>query len=319
MKNSTMKIVFAGTPEISAAVFKTLLDAKANIIACLTQPDRPQGRGLKLTASPVKEVALEYNIPVLQPQTLKNPADQQELSNLNPDLIIVLAYGLILPPDVLAIPKYGCINIHASILPRWRGAAPIQHAILAGDTETGITMMQMDAGLDTGDILGIYPCAIQQHENSADLYQKLTALAQKATIDTLQQLKAGALHAIPQDNSKATYAHKLQKQQARIDWQLPAQQIVQAIRAYNPWPVSFTTFFDQTVRIWQAEVVLDYNPDSQIAPPGTIVSLDHNGIRVATGTGILCIQSLQFPNKKVVSAIDACNAHPEFKAGARFL
>lgn len=310
-----MKIIFAGTPEISAAVLKTLVDNQINVIACLTQPDRPQGRGLKLTPSPVKEIALQYNIPVLQPQTLRDPINQQELADLKPDLMIVLAYGLILPQAVLDIPKYGCINIHASILPRWRGAAPIQHAILSGDLETGITMMQMDAGLDTGDILKIYPCPIPNNYSSADLYKELTAIAEVGILDTLQQLATGTLHATPQDDAKATYAHKLQKQQANIDWQLSATEIVRAIRAYNPWPVAFSYFMDQTVRIWQAEVVNDAICNQL---PGTIVKAHKNELQVATGNGIIQILSLQFAGKKIVQGSDLGNVHHDLKPGASF-
>lgn len=310
-----MKIIFAGTPEISAAVLKTLVDNKIDVIACLTQPDRPQGRGLKLTASPVKEIALQYGIPVLQPQSLKDPNKQQELANLKPDLMIVLAYGLILPQAVLDIPKYGCINIHASILPRWRGAAPIQHAILAGDSETGITIMQMDAGLDTGDILKIYPCPILSNYSSADLYKELTSIAQFAILDTLQQLTAGALHATPQNAAQATYAHKLQKQHANIDWQLSAAEIVQAVRAYNPWPVAFSYFMNQVVRIWQAEVVIDALSSHL---PGTIVKAHKNELQVATGNGIIRILSLQLAGKKIVQGADLCNVHHDLKEGARF-
>lgn len=308
-----MKIIFAGTPEISAAVLTTLLEAKANIIACLTQPDRPQGRGLKLTPSPVKQIAEQHHVPVLQPKSLKGLEQQQELVALKPDLMIVLAYGLILPQAVLDIPKYGCINIHASILPKWRGAAPIQHSILAGDSQTGITMMQMDAGLDTGDILEIYPCSIED-ETSAELMQKLTIIAQKAILKTLAALKNNALIATPQDDSQATYAHKLQKQQANINWHESAITILRAIRAYNPWPVAFTHFTGQTVRIWQAKSV----DGATNAIPGTIIKAHKDELHVATGNGIIKILQLQFAGKKILQGIDLGNAHPLLKEGAQF-
>lgn len=310
-----MRIIFAGTPEISAAVLQALLDAKLEVIACLTQPDRPQGRGLKLTASPVKKLATEFSIPVLQPSSLKAAAAQQELINLKPDLMIVLAYGLILPQAVLEIPTLGCINIHGSILPRWRGAAPIQHAILAGDTETGITTMQMDAGLDTGAILKIYPCPIFPTDTTDELFQRLTALAQSSILDTLSELSAGKIIATPQDDSLATYAHKIDKQDAKIDWQLSAIEIDRRIRAYNPWPVAFTNFIDQTVRIWRAEI----STNTTIKAPGSIVAIDSQGIEVATGNGVLRILQLQFPGKKVLTVPDICHAHQELNLSGKFI
>lgn len=310
-----MKIIFAGTPEISAAVLQTLLNAKYNIVACLTQPDRPQGRGLKLTPSPVKVTALNANIPVLQPLSLKNADVQQELKECAADLMIVLAYGLILPQAVLDIPPLGCINIHASILPRWRGAGPIQHAILAGDQETGITIMQMDAGMDTGDMLATYPCKISNTDNSGDLLQKLTALAQTSILDSLTKLQAGTLHRTKQDDSLATYAYKIDKQQALIDWDNSAINIDRAIRAYNPWPVAFTNFGADTIRIWKAEVA---DQKTSSAAPGTIIITDKQGIQVNTGNGVIRLLTLQFPGKKPLPASDICHAHAELKPGARF-
>jgi methionyl-tRNA formyltransferase len=311
-----VKIIFAGTPEISAAVLSELLTAKHNIIACLTQPDRPQGRGLKLTASAVKTVALQHGIPVLQPASLKSAAVQQELRALQPDLMIVLAYGLILPPAVLEIPQRGCINIHASILPRWRGAAPIQHAILSGDTETGITIMQMDAGLDTGDILATYPCAINISDTSDDLYQRLTNLAATAILDSIIKLQAHKLIPTKQNPALATYAHKIQKSDAQINWQQSATQIDRMIRAYNPWPVACTILGDQTIRVWRAENA----PSKQYnAAPGTIMAIDKNSIEVSTGDGVLRLLNLQLPGKKVLPIADICHAHPEFKIGAQFI
>lgn len=310
-----MRIIFAGTPEISAAVLKTLLDAKLDVIACLTQPDRPQGRGLKLTASPVKKLAMEFNVPVLQPSSLKPAAAQHELIKLKPDLMIVLAYGLILPQAVLDIPLRGCINIHGSILPRWRGAAPIQHAILAGDTETGITTMQMNAGLDTGDILKIYPCAILPTDTTGELFSRLTALSQTAILDTLSELAAGKIVATPQNDAFATYAHKIDKQDAKIDWNLSAMEIDRRIRAYNPWPVAFTNLIDQTVRIWRSEI----SATATTKTPGSIIAIDPQGIEVATGVGTLRILQLQFPGKKVLTAPDVCHAHQELNPGGKFI
>lgn len=310
-----MKIIFAGTPEISMAVLQTLLSARLNVIACLTQPDRPQGRGLKLTASPVKQLALQHAIPVLQPASLKQTDIQTELRDLNPDVMIVLAYGLILPQAVLDIPKYGCINIHASLLPRWRGAAPIQHAILAGDKQTGITIMQMDAGLDTGDILTTYPCDIYANDTSAELYHRLTALASTAILDALQKLSAGKLISTPQDNALATYADKINKSDAKIDWQDNAENIDRAIRAYNPVPVAFTALNEQTIRVWRAEVA---GAQLSSTMPGSIIAVEKSGILVQTGNGILRLLQLQLPGKKVLPVADLCHAHPEFKIGAQF-
>ncbi len=312
-----MRIIFAGTPDISAAVLQALLAAKYNIVACLTQPDRPQGRGLHLTPSPVKVLATEQHIPVLQPQSLKDLTAQQQIQELHADLMIVLAYGLILPKAVLEIPKLGCINIHASILPRWRGAAPIQHAILTGDTQTGITIMQMDAGLDTGDILEIYPCTIDKTDTSATLLDKLSVLAQTAIIDSLHKLQQGGLKAVQQNNNLATYAHKIAKQQAQIDWQLPTTTIDCMIRAYNPWPVAFTNLHNQVIRIWQAHVA-EHVPMPTTCKPGEIISVDKTGIYVGTGSGVLCVTELQFPGKKQLPAFAVCNAHTELCAGNIF-
>lgn len=313
-----MKIIFAGTPDIAAAVLQTLINTKHNIIACLTQPDRPQGRGLKLTASPVKEVAIQHNIPILQPVSLKAAEAQQTLIDLQADLMIVLAYGLILPPAVLDIPKFGCINIHASILPRWRGAAPIQHAILAGDLETGITIMQMDAGLDTGPILARYPCEIESTDTSADLYVKLTSVAQIAITDTLNKMANNKLLAIPQNNSLATYAPKLEKAQAKIAWHLPAIEIIRRIKAYNPWPVAFTSFMQHTIRVWQAELVTTRELENQTTP-GAIIAIDNTGIQVATGNGLIRLLALQLPNKKIQLATEICRTYKELKCGACFV
>lgn len=308
-----MRIIFAGTPDIAADVLQALIDARFDVIACLTQADRPKGRGQKLTASPVKELALKHNIPILQPLSLKDPKVQQQLRDLKADLMIVLAYGMILPQAVLDIPKMGCINIHASILPRWRGAAPIVHAILAGDQETGITIMQMDAGLDTGDMLGIYPCKIAHNETGASLYAKLTEVAKRAIVDTLRQQK---FNGTPQDNALATYAHKISKEQAKIDWQQSALVIDRAIRAYNPWPVAFTYLKDQLVRVWRAELC-NATPDKK-ASAGTILGFDDQGILVATGDGVLRLIDLQFPGKKILPVLELRNSHAELKSGERF-
>lgn len=302
-----MRIIFAGTPEISAAVLQTIINCKYNVIACLTQPDRPKGRGRKLTASPVKEVASKNRIHVLQPKTLKDKSVQDQLRLLQPDLMIVLAYGLILPENVLKIPTYGCINIHASLLPRWRGAAPIQHAILTGDQETGITMMQMDAGLDTGDIIKHFPCKITSEETSGTLYDKLTKVAQTAIIDTLEQNK---FEGVPQDDKLATYANKINKEDALINWNTDAGEIERSIRAYNPWPIAFTHLAEQALRIWSAKKASIASPYRKTPAPGTVVQCDKGGIYVACKDGYLSLLELQLPSKKVLPVTDFVNAHP---------
>lgn len=301
-----MRIIFAGTPDISAAVLQTLINCKYNIVACLTQPDRPKGRGRKLTASPVKELAIQNGIHLLQPKTLKENTIQQQLKLLKPDLMIVLAYGLILPQVVLDIPTDGCINIHASLLPRWRGAAPIQHAILAGDSETGITMMQMDAGLDTGDIIKHYPCKISTNDTSASLCNSLTKVAQAAIIDTLEQHK---FTGIKQDETQATYADKINKNDAHINWNSPAHIIERKIRAYNPWPIAYTHLDDQPLRIWSGKKIEFSSNGKANLSPGTVVQCDKEGIHVATCDGFLQILELQLPGKRNMLANNFINAH----------
>lgn len=310
MKN----IIFAGTPEIAAGVLQALVDANYHISACLTQPDRPQGRGLKLTHSAVKDCALQNNIPILQPKSLKSVAIQEELRALNPDLMIVMAYGLLLPEAVLTIPKLGCINIHASILPRWRGAAPIQHAILSGDTLSGITMMQMDVGLDTGDMLDIYSCPVLNTDTSAELHDRLAGLAKTSCLTTLDKLQHRKIKPRKQDDALATYAHKIDKQHAAINWNTSAIEIDRVIRAYNPWPVAFTNFMDQVVRVWQAEVIAGETN----AQPGTIITIDKQGLQVATGKGILRLLTLQFPGKKMLPVPAICNSNKNLSPEAKF-
>lgn len=311
-----MRIIFAGTPEIAAGVLETLINAKYSIVACLTQPDRPQGRGLKVLPSPVKVCALQHNIPVLQPSSLKSTEIQQQLAALNADLMIVLAYGLILPAVVLNIPRLGCINIHASILPRWRGAAPIQHAILSGDTESGITTMQMDVGLDTGDILEIYPCAILPSDTTQVLHDRLAELAKSSIIDTLEKLTAGKLVPQQQKEQNATYASKIDKKDAAINWQDSAINIERAIRTYNPWPGAHTNYQENTIKIWRAEI----NVDSTKAQPGTIITADkQHGLQVATGNGVLKILELQLPGKKKIAAAEMLHSHQAFKVNEHFV
>lgn len=286
----SLRIVFAGTPNFSSEILKSLLQSSHSIVGVLTQPDRIAGRGRTLQSSPVKKLALEHHIPVYQPHSLKHSAEQTLLKQLNADLWVVVAYGLILPQSVLTIPRLGCINIHASLLPRWRGASPIQQAILANDSETGICIMQMDEGLDTGDILSTYRCAISPTETTESLTEKLITLGKSSLLDTLTALEEGTLCPIKQNNIEACYAPKISKQDAKINWHESAAMIDRKIRAFNPWPVAFT----DTLRIWSA------NPTNSIltAAPGTMVNRHNDAVEVATGAGTLQLSEVQFPGGK---------------------
>ena len=242
-----LKLIFAGTPDFAARHLAALLSSGHEVVAVYTQPDKPAGRGQKLTASPVKELALAHDLPVYQPASLRNEAAQAELAALGADLMVVVAYGLILPKAVLDTPRLGCINVHGSLLPRWRGAAPIQRSIWAGDAETGVTIMQMDVGLDTGAMIRKVTCPIASDETSASLYDKLAGLGPQALVDTLDAMAAGDTAAEPQDDALANYAEKLSKEEARIDWSMDAVAIARCIRAFNPWPISWFDVAGQTV------------------------------------------------------------------------
>ena len=292
-----MKIIFAGTPHFAAAALQALLTQNHNVVAVLTQPDRPAGRGMQLTPSPVKQLAVQHGLPVLQPLSLKDADIQRELAAYAADVMVVAAYGLILPPAVLQLPRLGCLNIHASLLPRWRGAAPIQRAILAGDTETGITIMQMDAGLDTGDMLLKKSCAISAHDTGQTLHDTLATLGAEAIVETLRLLEQGGLARTPQDNALATYAAKLTKTEAQIDWTRDAAHLDRAVRAYNPVPVAFSTINGTAVKIWQASLRTDLGGEA-----GTVLALEKDGIIVACGQGALCLKVLQRPNAKALPA-----------------
>lgn len=305
-----MRIIFAGTPEFAAINLQALLDACGHhhqVVAVYTQPDRPAGRGRKLTPSPVKMLALQQGIPVLQPQTLKDEAAQQELRDLQPDLMIVVAYGLLLPQAVLDIPRLGCINVHASLLPRWRGAAPIQRALLTGDAETGVTLMQMAAGLDTGPMLLKTHCPITPDDTSASLHDKLAHQGGEALAQLLPLMEQGQLQAEPQNTQLATYAAKLTKDEARINWQRPATEIERAIRGYNPWPVAWFTESEDVIRAWDATPLnIDHN-----AQPGTLLDLEKDGLILACGEGCLKLTRLQLPGSRQMDAADLLNGHPD--------
>ncbi len=300
-----LKIIFAGTPDFAAVALKALLATEHSVVAVYTQPDRPAGRGRKLQPSPVKQLALEHAIPVCQPQTLRDDSAQQALAGFQADLMVVVAYGLLLPQVVLDAPRLGCINIHASLLPRWRGAAPIQRAILAGDAESGVTIMQMEAGLDTGPMLIKSVTPIAADETGGSLHDRLATLGAEALLKVLPGLSEGSVTGEVQDDDLATYARKLDKQEARIDWTQDAEQIDRLVRAFNPWPVAHCLFDDQVMRIWNSQAL----PGDAGGEPGRIVASDRSAIEVATGTGRLRITQLQMPGKRAMSAGDFLNAH----------
>lgn len=276
-----------------------------DILAVYTQPDRPAGRGRKLKPSPVKQLALEHQLPVLQPASFKTTESINELRAFEADVMVVAAYGLLLPPEVLNVPRYGCLNIHASLLPRWRGAAPIQRAILAGDNQTGVTIMQMDSGLDTGAMLLKKSCAITREDTGASLHARLAMLGAQAIVEALGQLFE--LNAVPQDESQATYAHKLSKSEALIDWHGSAEALARQVRAFNPWPVAQTIVDGQTLRIWAAQ------PQAEQAgvSAGTVMRSDKQGIDIACGDGVLRITRLQPAGSKPMDTAAFLNGRPD--------
>ena len=314
-----LNIIFAGTPDFAAQHLQALIDSPHNVIAVYTQPDKPAGRGKKLQASPVKQLAEQHQIPVYQPKSLRKPETQAELTALQADVMVVVAYGLILPQAVLDAPTYGCLNVHGSLLPRWRGAAPIQRAIWAGDKQTGVTIMQMDAGLDTGDMLHKVFCDIDLQDTSADLYHKLAEIAPNALIEVLNHLTDGTFIAEPQDGTQSNYAEKLSKEEAKLDWQLSAAQFERNIRAFNPWPMAYLQLTDeqgnpQTLKVYQATVL-----PSVSQTPGTIISADKNGIQIATADGVLNLLQLQPAGKKPMSTQDLLNGRADWFAVGKVL
>lgn len=300
-----LDLIFAGTPEFAARHLDALIKSHHRVIAVFTQPDRKAGRGRKLQASPVKQLALEHHLPVFQPSSLKQAEERAALIQLKADAMVVVAYGLILPTAVLEHPRLGCINVHASLLPRWRGAAPIQRAVLAGDAQTGITFMQMDKGLDTGDMLSKIACPITLEDTSASLHENLATLGAQHISTLLDDLNAGKLTAKAQEEETVCYAEKLTKQEGLIDWSLPAQKIHQIIRAFNPWPVAHTQIQEETVRVWQAEACAHQSN----LPPGSLVAIENaNALIVTTGDGCIALTKLQFPGAKPLRVEQILNA-----------
>lgn len=306
--SSSLRIIFAGTPEFAALHLQALLDTQHQLVAVYTQPDRPAGRGKKLTPSPVKQLAIANDIPVYQPKSLRDPEQQTILYKLNADLMVVVAYGLILPEEVLTAPKYGCVNVHASLLPRWRGAAPIQRAIEAGDQETGVTIMQMDAGLDTGDMLIKASCVIDKDETASSLHDKLATIGTPALEKTLELIAAQACQPEVQNDELSCYAAKIEKAEAQIDWSESAEIIERKIRAFNPFPIAFSTFNNERIKVWKASAS---NKDSE-ALAGTITGHQDDTIVVACGKGTLSLEKIQLPGGKALSSKDILNSRRQY-------
>ena len=303
--SESLRIVFAGTPEFAAEHLRALLDSPHQLVAVYSQPDRPAGRGQKLAASPVKQLAVANAIPVYQPASLRTEEAQAELAALKPDLLVVVAYGLILPQAVLDIPRLGCINIHASLLPRWRGAAPIQRAIEAGDPESGVTVMQMEAGLDTGPMLLKVRTPITADDTGGSLHDRLARLGPQAVLQAIAGLAAATLHGEVQDDGLATYAHKLNKDEARLDWTRPAVQLERLIRAFQPWPICHSTLNGEALKVHAAEL------GEGSGAPGTILAADKQGLTVACGQGALRLTRLQLPGGKALDFRELYNSRRE--------
>lgn len=313
-QNTPLRIIFAGTPEFAALHLKALIDSEHLLIAAYTQPDRPAGRGRMLQASPVKQLAGRVGIPVFQPASLRDPGAQRLLAELAADVLVVVAYGLILPQAVLDAPRLGCLNVHASLLPRWRGAAPIQRAIEAGDARTGITIMQMDAGLDTGAMLATAACEIRPGTNAGTLHDELARIGPPLLLQVLADLPAYQRGAQAQDDELATYAGKILKPEAEIDWRLDAARLDRTIRAFNPFPVCFSTLAGERVKIWQAR---PGGGATLPAAPGTILRADRDGVLVNCGVGQLLLRQLQLPGGRPLAAEQLLNAHGALFAPGR--
>jgi len=316
--SKSLRVVFAGTPTFAAAHLQQLLKSNHEVIAVYTQPDRPSGRGKRLTPSPVKQLALEHALPVLQPPTLRDKSAAADLAAFNADVMIVVAYGLLLPKEILETPRLGCINVHASLLPRWRGAAPIHRAIETGDASTGVTIMAMDEGLDTGPMLSKAAITISEEHTTESLTQALEILGGATLIATLDNLESSLETAITQPIEGVTYAHKVSKEEAAIDWCRSAEEISRKIRALTPAPGCFTVYDNERIKIWAARA--EHTTAAAAEPPGTLLAVTKEGLRVASGDGHLIITQLQLPNKKPMSLSDIMNGHKDrLVVGSRFM
>ena len=290
-----MRIVFMGTPDFSVPTLEALVASEHEVAAVVTQPDKPRGRGKEIHMSPVKECALKHNIPVYQPVRARDEAFVDEMRALNPDVMVVIAFGQILPKSLLELPKYGCVNIHASLLPKYRGAAPIQWAVINGDEETGITTMMMDVEMDTGDMLEKTVVKLDPEETGGSLFDRLSLLGGDLILSTLSKLEKGEITPVPQDHEKATYVKKISKSMGDIDWTMDAVSIERLVRGLNPWPSAFTRWNGKMLKIWEAKVLPD--PDVKL-PCGSVISASDEGLKIQTGAGVLCVTSLQLEGKK---------------------
>ena len=290
-----MRIVFMGTPDFSVPTLEALVASEHEVAAVVTQPDKPKGRGKEIHMSPVKECALQHNIPVYQPVRARDEAFVEEMRTLKPDAMVVIAFGQILPKSLLDLPKYGCVNIHASLLPKYRGAAPIQWAVINGDEETGITTMMMDVEMDTGDMLEKTVVKLDPEETGGSLFDRLSLLGGDLILSTLSKLEKGEITPVPQDHEKATYVKKISKSMGDIDWTMDAVSIERLVRGLNPWPSAFTRWNGKMLKIWEAKVLPD--PDVKL-PCGSVISASDEGLKIQTGAGVLCVTSLQLEGKK---------------------
>lgn len=312
---SPLRIIFAGTPEFAATALQALLESEHQVVAVLTQPDRPSGRGKKLSVGPVKALALSHQIPVLQPLNLRDNNIARQLDEQTADVMVVVAYGLLIPPAVLTLPRYGCINVHGSLLPRWRGAAPIQRAIEAGDAQTGVGIMQMEVGLDTGPVLLERRTPVTPEDTGASVHDRLAALGASALMEALADLPALQASATVQPQDGITYAHKLSKDDALLDWGDEPLRQVNRVRAFNPWPVAWTYYGGEPLKVWAAQVLLEpASADGLVL--GTILKVATEGLTVATGSGAVLLTELQLPGKRAMAVADLLRGRPDyFKAG----